>query len=211
MGSDGRRGMGSAAQRLACVTVVVIGALGALCSPALGDPRTTFGQLGPVQFANLGLHPYPGATRPPEFSLPTLEGRTVSLAGLRGQVVLLNFWATWCLECRPEMPALETLHQRFGPRGFSVVAVNVREGPTAVRNYVRELGLTFPLLLDSDGAVIRRYGVVGLPTSFLVGRDGGAVALAVGAREWASAAAIEVVESLLAAPFGEPGRSADRP
>ncbi len=203
--------MGFAAQRwLVWASIVAIGA-GALGSPALGGPRTSVGRLAPAQLASLGLHPYSGGMRPPEFNLPTLEGRTLSLAGLRGQVVLLNFWATWCLECRPELPALEALHQRFGPRGLAVVGVNMREGPTIVRNYVHELGLTFPLLLDSDGSVFRRYGVVGLPTSFLVGRDGGAVALAVGAREWASAGAMEIVETLLAAPSGEPGRRGDRP
>lgn len=188
---------------------VAIGTVGALGSPALGGPRSPadVGPLAPAQLASLGLHPYPGGMPPPEFSLPPLEGRTVTLVRLRGQVVLLNFWATWCLECRPELPALEALHRRFGPRGLAVVGVNTREGPLVVRNYVRELGLTFPLLLDSDGTVTRRYGVIGLPTTFLVGRDGRAVALAVGARDWASAAAVEIVETLLITTSGEPGQS----
>jgi thiol-disulfide isomerase/thioredoxin len=130
----------------------------------------------------------------------------VSLAGLRGHVVLLNFWATWCLDCRQEMPALETLHRRFRARGLAVVGVNAREGLTVVQGYARELGLTFPLVLDADGAVMIRYGVIGLPTTFLIGRNGRAVALAVGVREWASAAAVEIVETLLATTPGEPAR-----
>lgn len=187
---------------------VAVGLAGVLSAPALGDPRSpaAVGPLAPAQLASLDLRPYPGGTLPPEFSLRTLEGRTVSLAGLRGQVVLLNFWATWCLECRPELPALEALHRRFGPRGLAVIGVNSREGPRAVRNYVRELGLTFPLLLDSDSTVTHRYGVIGLPTTFLVGRDGRSAALAVGAREWASAAAVEIVETLLTTTSSEPGQ-----
>jgi peroxiredoxin len=143
---------------------------------------------------------------PPEFSLRTLEGQAVSVTALRGQVVLLNFWATWCLECRQELLALETLHRRFGPRGLAVVGINTREGPMAVRGYLRDRVLTFPVLLDPDGTVTRAYGVIGLPTTFLVGRDGRSAALAVGAREWASAAAVEIVEALLAAAPGEPGQ-----
>lgn len=193
--------------------MVAVGAAGALGSPAFGDSASppAVGPLAPAQLARLDLHPYPRGTPPPEFRLHTLEGRTVSLAGLRGQVALLNFWATWCLECRRELPALEVLHRRFGARGLAVVGVNTREGRLAVRTYGRELRLTFPLLLDSDGTVTGRYGVIGLPTTFLVGRNGQAVALAVGAREWASPAAVEIIESLLATTFGEPGWAGDGP
>jgi peroxiredoxin len=185
-----------------------VGVAGAIGSLALGPVGAAAGgPLTSAHLASLKLSSYPRATAPPEFSLSTPAGRTVSLAGLRGHVVLLNFWATWCLDCRQEMPALEALHRRFGPRGLAVVGVNAREGLTVARDYARELGLTFPLVLDADGAVMVRYGVIGLPTTFLIGRDGRAVALAVGVREWASAAAVEIVETLLATTPGEPGRS----
>jgi len=187
---------------------VAVGTVGLLGSSALGGPDlpTAVSPLAPAQLARLDLHASPDGMRPPEFSLRTLEGQTVSLTALRGQVVLLNFWATWCLECRQELPALEILHRRFGPRGLAVVGINTREGPIAVRSFVRDRGLTFPLLLDSGGTVTRGYGVIGLPTTFLVGRDGRSAALAIGAREWASAAAVEIVEALLAAAPGEPGQ-----
>jgi peroxiredoxin len=176
-------------------------AVTAFASPALGDraPITA------AQLAQLDLAPYSRGTAPPDFSLRTPEGRIVSLAGLRGNVVVLNFWATWCRECRAEMPAFEMLHRRFGARGLVVVGVNTREGATAAQNYARELGLTFPVVLDSDGTVTSLYGVIGLPTTFLIGRDGRAVALAVGAREWASMAALDVAETLLADPAGDAG------
>jgi peroxiredoxin len=176
-------------------------ALAALASPTRGDRAS----LTATQLAQLDLTPYSRGTAPPDFSLRTPEGRIVSLAELRGKVVVLNFWATWCRECRTEMPAFEALHRRFGARGLVVVGVNTREGATSAQDYARELRLTFPVVLDPDGRVTSLYGVIGLPTTFLIGRDGRAVALAVGAREWASTAALEIAETLLADPAGDAG------
>jgi peroxiredoxin len=112
----------------------------------------------------LNLSDYSSTMRPPDFSGLTAEGKKTSLAGLRGRVVLLNFWATWCLECRPEMPLFEQLHREFTAQGLSVIGVNAREGRVAVSEYANELGLTFPLVLDSKGQISAAYGVIGLPT-----------------------------------------------
>jgi peroxiredoxin len=145
----------------------------------------------------LDLHGYAAGTTPPPFVGRTLDGH-LSMTDVRGKVVLVNFWATWCAECRPEMPALERLHREFGSRGLTVVGVNARESMTVVRRYAAALGLTFPLVLDPDGTINSRYGVVGLPATFVVGRDGRAVAFAVGARPWESVAARTLIETLLA-------------
>jgi peroxiredoxin len=150
----------------------------------------------------LGLAGYPAGTRPPEFSGATVDGRPLSLESLRGRVVLLNFWATWCRECRAELPVFEQLHRDYTARGLTVLAVNYGEEAGTVRQYARELGLTMPLLLDSTGAVRQSYGVIGLPTSFLIGRDGRAVARAIGPREWGTAEARALIESLLMEPTG---------
>ena len=190
----GRRG--SARRRWISGSCVV--ACIALGSPAAGAP------LAPVPLAALNLGAYPAGTRPPEFSGRTLGDQPVSLAALRGRVVLLNFWATWCLECRAEMPAFEGLHRRFAARGLAILGINTREDGKAVRRYAEELGLTFPLVLDPDGKIGALYGVVGLPTTFLIGRDGHAVALAIGPREWGSAAAEAIIGSLLADSPGRP-------
>jgi peroxiredoxin len=155
-----------------------------------------------AQLARLDLGTYPAPMAAPDFRLRAPDGQAVTLSALRGKVVLVNFWATWCRECRTEMPALEHLHQRFARRGLAVLGVNVREDARAVRGVARDLKLTFPLVRDPDGAVTGRYGVIGLPTTFLVGRDGRAVALAVGHREWASPAALDIAETLLAEPAG---------
>ena len=170
----------------------------ALAAPALSAPPT-FGPFGAFE-----LNRYPPNTRPPQFRGRTVEGQPISLAELGGRVVLLNFWASWCLECRPEMPAIERLHRELGPSGLSVIAVNSREGISAVRSYAKELDLTFALVLDPDGDIGKKYGVIGIPTSFLVGRDGRAVALAVGPRAWGSPPARAILQALLSEPAPRP-------
>ena len=145
----------------------------------------------------LKLSGYPSGTKPPEFKGTTAGSRTVSLDSLRGKVVLLNFWASWCVECRPEMPMFEQLHREFAAQGLGVVGINAREGTEAIRGYAKELRLTFPLVLDLKGEINAAYGVIGLPTTFLVGRDGRAVARTVGPRPWASAPAKAIIQVLL--------------
>jgi peroxiredoxin len=98
------------------------------------------------------------------------------------------------------MPLFERLHRDFAAQGLSVIGINTREGPVAVREYSKELSLTFPLVLDSRGKINATYGVIGLPTTFLIGRDGRPVALAVGPRDWTSAPARTLFQTLLAEP-----------
>jgi thiol-disulfide isomerase/thioredoxin len=149
---------------------------------------------------SLDLVGYASRAVPPHFSGGTIDARRVSTMDLRGKVVLVNFWATWCAECRPEMPMLEELHRDFAPQGLVVIGVNAREPRDAVRRYADGLGLTFLLVLDPDGKINAQYGVVGIPTTFLVGRDGRAVALAIGPRAWASPPARALIQALLAEP-----------
>jgi thiol-disulfide isomerase/thioredoxin len=148
----------------------------------------------------LDLVGYASRTAAPHLSGGALDRQPVSTTDLRGKVVLVNFWATWCAECRPEMPVLEALHRELAPRGFVVIGVNAREERGAVHRYAVELGLTFPLVLDPDGRINALYGVVGIPTTFLIGRDGRAIAFAVGPRAWASPAARALFQALLAEP-----------
>ena len=173
-----------------------VASLTLLAPPAVGQPA------GALQ--RLGLAGYPPDTRPPRFSGATVDGSSLSLDSLRSRVVLLNFWASWCLECRAELPVFEQLHRDYAPRGLTVVAVNFREEPGTVRRYARELGLTMPLVLDAAGDIRQSYGVIGLPTSFLIGRDGRAVARAIGPREWAGPEARALIESLLGEPLVRP-------
>ena len=148
----------------------------------------------------LNVTGYPSVMQPPNFSGFTADDQKVSLALLSGKVVLLNFWASWCLECRPEMPVFERLHREFSVQGLAIVGINAREGTTTIREYAKELGLTFPLLLDPSGKINSSYGVIGIPTTFLVARNGRAVALAIGPREWNGKPARALVQALLAEP-----------
>jgi len=148
----------------------------------------------------LNLTAYSRSTNPPDFNGRTIDDRITSLASMRGKVVLLNFWATWCQECRPEMPMFERLHREFAAQGLSVIGINAREGTPAIRAYAKEIRLTFPLILDPKGEINAAYGVIGLPATFLIGRDGRAVARAVGPRDWGSASAKGIIQALLAEP-----------
>jgi peroxiredoxin len=138
-------------------------------------------------------------TPAPDFTLPSLGGQPVRLIDRRRQVVLLNFWATWCPPCREEMPSMERLYRRHQDRGFSVVAVSTdAAGAPPVAAFVETLELTFPMALDPDMAVANSYRVQALPTTFIIDREANIVARAVGARNWDSPAAHALIEALLA-------------
>lgn len=143
----------------------------------------------------------------PDVVARDLQGRPVRLEELRGQVVLLNVWATWCGPCREEMPSMQRLHQRLGGRGLRIVAVSVDGASAAERlagrpekvvgDFVREFGLTFPVWLDPAGEVQRTYRTTGVPESFVIDRDGVIVKKVIGGTEWDSEANVELFTRLL--------------
>jgi len=108
----------------------------------------------------------------PDFALPDLGGETVRLSDLRGQVVLVNFWGTYCPPCKEEMPDLQQLYQRHGPAGFTMLAVDVEEPAGVVRAFRDQHSLTFPILLSDDASVNPTFGIRALPTSWLVDQAG---------------------------------------
>jgi len=134
----------------------------------------------------------------PAFTLDTLGGRRFALTDLRGRVVLLNFWATWCHACREEMPSLERLQRRLGERGLSVVAVAVDRGSArGVRRFTAGYGVSFPVPLDPEGRVRRAYEVTALPLSYIIGRDGRIIGRVFGARKWDEVEAVRFLEEVL--------------
>ena len=118
----------------------------------------------------------------PEFALQTMDGETVSLASLRGQAVLVNIWASWCMPCRAEMPAMQRVYEEYKADGLVVLAVNstVQDSADRAASFVQELGLTFPIVLDVEGKATGLYQVSALPSSFFVGRDGVIVEVVIG-------------------------------
>ena len=179
----------------ACKLFQVLVVLVVVLSPLAGFSATLAELL-----TAFGLAPYPHNIRAPVFSATTTTDQPVSLTALQGQVVLLNFWATWCAECRPELTELEQVHHTLASRGLVVLGVNAGEDIKVIQRYTRNLGVTFPLLLDPQQTISRLYGVAGVPTTFLLGRDGRTVALAVSGREWQSPAAQRILDALLAEP-----------
>lgn len=108
----------------------------------------------------------------PDFVLRTLDGGTVRLSDLRGTVVLINFWASWCQPCRAEMPEIVRAHTAEGGRGLSVVAVDLQEAEGPVREFAEQFGMRFPVAFDRTGEVARTYHVKELPASVFVDRAG---------------------------------------
>lgn len=108
----------------------------------------------------------------PDFTLPSLDGPNLRLREQRGQVVMINFWASWCGPCRAEMPHLSRLYDKYRPSGFTVLAVNIDDDPHKAASLARQLGMRFPVLLDTEKKVSRLYDLSTMPSTVLVDRDG---------------------------------------
>jgi peroxiredoxin len=140
--------------------------------------------------------PWNDATTP-ALALSDLAGRQHTLADYQGNVVLLNFWATWCEPCREEMASMRALHQRLAGRRFVILLVNFGETRMRVSEFVKRESLTFSVLLDPNQDASRAWRVRVLPSSFLVGPDSRARYGVIGEIDWASAGAVDVVQALL--------------
>ena len=129
------------------------------CGRMIGIPSSMIGQT---------------LTEEQKFTLKKPDGGVLSLAQLLSQkkLVLLNFWATWCTYCVEEMPDLVKLQNEHAPEGFTVLAVNAGESAAQASAFAKKMGLNFPVVLDEDMSVAQRYGLVGIPTSFLISSDG---------------------------------------
>jgi len=108
----------------------------------------------------------------PDFSLSSRSGETISLAALRGDVVMINFWATWCGPCREEMPHLEALYQRYRNLGFTLLGVNVEDDRAGAEQWLEERPVSFPILFDPQHQVSELYDVIAMPSTVLVDRKG---------------------------------------
>ena len=127
----------------------------------------------------------PGSPAPDAAMLTLDGGDTVAVRDLRGQVVLLNVWATWCAPCEQEMPAMQRLHEEMGPEGLKIVAVSIDQGDAeSVRKWIDERHLTFEVLHDQTGRIQQIYQTTGVPESFVLDRDGTIVKKVIGATEW---------------------------
>jgi cytochrome c biogenesis protein CcmG/thiol:disulfide interchange protein DsbE len=148
------------------------------------------------------LTPLGAGTRAPDFRATTLDTppKQRSLADYKGQVVLINIWATWCEPCRVEIPSIERLYRRYGPKGLQVVAVSIDDPGTdpAIRAFVRDMGMTFQVLHDPTGQIEHAYQATGYPETVIVGKDGVIRKKIAMATDWDSEGNRRLIERLLA-------------
>jgi peroxiredoxin len=158
---------------------------------------------GPVMMEK-GAGPVAAGKLATDFTLKDLRGHTVSLSSLRGKVVFLNVWATWCAPCREEMPSIESLYERFkGDKDFVVLAVSQdSDGRKAVAPYMEKNGFKFTALLDPRNEVGDAYNVSGIPETFIIGRDGRIVAHHVGPYDWSNAELRSALQELINSKTG---------
>jgi cytochrome c biogenesis protein CcmG, thiol:disulfide interchange protein DsbE len=144
-------------------SILILGALWTLISRG---PESSSQQSG------VPPNPKEGFTAP-DFT-DVLDGGQLSLSELRGHPIVLNFWASWCLLCRSEMPAMESVYQRYKDSGLDVIGLNLtsQDSESDARAFVQELGLTFPIALDRDGSVRDRYQLLGLPSTYFIDQSG---------------------------------------
>jgi peroxiredoxin len=137
-----------------------------------------------------------GSRPAPPLDLLTPDGAPLSLAAMRGKVVVVNFWATWCEPCVAEMPSLQQLRDRLAPR-LEVLGVNHQEGPARIRAFVDKNRITFPVVRDTDGATAKAWSVRIFPASFVVDRAGHVKHVVVGQADWTSAGLLSTIDPLL--------------
>jgi len=172
---------------------LAIGALviGVVCAVAYGATRYLRKELFPVQLGS----------QAPDFKALTLDSipKEKRLADYRGQVLMINVWATWCLPCRVEMPSIEALYKSYGPKGLKIVAVSIDDPGTepAIRAFAKQYGLTFEILHDPSRQITDQYDITGYPETFIVGKDGVIRKKLMSATDWNSPEARALVDRLL--------------
>jgi len=147
--------------------VLLISALAlAGCSPSpIPQAGEEGGQPSPTEGIQVG-------DLAPDFELLNLDQEFISLWGLRGNPVALNFWASWCRPCVSEMPYLQEIHEEYSDKGLILLAINIGESSTTVENFLLSSNLSIPVLLDTSGAVAQQYSILNIPTTFFINEDG---------------------------------------
>jgi peroxiredoxin len=133
----------------------------------------------------------------PDFTLKDLSGRDVTLSSLKGKVVLVNFWATWCPPCREEIPSMVRLNRLMQDKPFQMLAISIDEGgKSAVESFFLKAGVTLPALLDTDGKVSKRYGTTGVPETFVVDTNGVILKKVIGGLDWTAPEVVSALDSI---------------
>lgn len=150
------------------------------------------------------LRPFPNPRGAPELDLPTLRAGNIELADLKGQVVLVNFWATWCPPCVEEIPSLQRLYAQLHGEGLEILAVDVGDSIEVMEDFFKDKPIEFPVLMDTDGQALRRWGVYAFPTTLVLDRNHRIRYAVFGAFDWSSQEVVDTLHPLLDdAPSGK--------
>ena len=148
-------------------------------------------------FKAAGLPVNNNEVKPIDFTLDLLDGSSVNLSALKGKVVFLNFWATWCSPCRKEMPSMDELYNLLKAEGFEIIAVNLREKPNDVSRFMTLNKLNFPVAIDSNGDVGAQYNIRSIPTTYIIDKRGFIISKLTGSINWNQAPIISALRTLL--------------
>jgi len=150
--------------------MLISGLLMAGCS---GESNQEGPALGRITGCSTDSAQRPQAGKPaPDFQFQSPDGQATSLGDLRGKPVLINFWASWCVPCRHEMPYIQQVYDEWQTKGMVLLAINIGESSSKVKGFLQSHGFSLPVLLDAEGEVAGQYGIQAIPTSFFIDRDG---------------------------------------
>jgi len=157
-------------------------------NPSTGGSKDTISPLDADKTIN---------SKAPDFTLRDLQGKSIAFSSLKGKVVLLNFWATWCPPCKAEMPAMNRLYHEIKARGFEIIAVSTDTSLSTIRDYLAKNRVDFPILHDEKKSVSKQYRVFSMPTTFLIDRNGTIVEKFYGEYDWTDSDVRKQIEKLL--------------
>ena len=131
-----------------------------------------------------------------DFKLLDLNGNEVNLSDYQGKVIMLNFWATWCPPCRREMPSMEALYKKMEGSNFVMIAVNIQEKSSVVKEFIQKNKYTFPVILDENGEASNKYQIRAIPTTYIIDTKGKVAGVFTGARDWDSKNVVNIFKEL---------------
>jgi thiol-disulfide isomerase/thioredoxin len=149
------------------------------------------------ELENLGFLTPKESIKAPDFTLKDLNAVSLSLSSLKGKVVFLNFWGSWCYYCREEMPSIQQMYNKLKNKNFEILAVNVNDTPKEAGDYIKSNAFTFPVVLDLEYQASQIYGIKGFPTTYVIDREGYLIGKLIGSRDWDTPEVIEVFNKIL--------------
>ena len=148
-------------------------------------------------FHELGIIKVPLIAPPVDINLTDINDQQFILSEFKGKIVFLNFWTTWCHECRNEIPYMEKLHRKLNGKDFAMISVNLQEPASRIKKFLNKYPLTFTIHLDTKGKIAQQFGIRAIPTTYILDKNGGIIGKALGSRRWDSKESIALFKHLM--------------